>query len=108
MKFAAVILVIVVLALLLWALFRLMDEGVEGLTRIVKRRKEDTGEWRVAQRRLPGRQVGIFLISPGGEPEIFGEPVSQRLPEYEFEELLAERRVGAEARAATLNRRLGP
>lgn len=63
-------------------------------------------DWEVGERTLPGRLYGVFCIGPGNKWELFGEPISQKLPEHEFEELLLERRIGAEARCNTLNRRL--
>lgn len=67
---------------------------------------EEHGEWSMRQRSLPGRKVGIFLISPTGNAEIFGEPISNKLPEYEFQDRIEELRVGAEARVETLNRKM--
>jgi uncharacterized protein (DUF58 family) len=65
------------------------------------------GQWTVKERALPGRRIGVYLLKPGEAPVLFGEPISQKLSQAEFEDQLITVRIAAQDRADTLNRRIG-
>lgn len=64
---------------------------------------DPNAEWEVRERTLPGKQYGLFLVRAGEDAQLYGEPISQNLPEHEFQEVLTERRLGARERVREMN-----
>jgi hypothetical protein len=50
--------------------------------------------------------IQVQLVKPGEEPLFIGEPVPVSLPHWEYDEVMAERRVEAEDKLETVNRPL--
>lgn len=102
----AIILLAMVAAIVLYFTWLAVEPKLSRALAARRARKNEKRDWEVDDLDLPDGSTQVRLIKPGEPAKLIGSSVPAHLPHYEFEELLIERRVEAQAKADSLNRRL--